>query len=43
MTNIDTQTKFGFTPSIPFVANAEEGFNLAEMMEIDLEEGQWPS
>jgi DNA polymerase I-like protein with 3'-5' exonuclease and polymerase domains len=38
MTSIDTQSKFGFTPSIPFVANAEEGFNLAEMAEIDLEE-----
>ena len=38
MTNIDTQSKFGFTPSIPFVADAEEGFNLAEMIEYDPEE-----
>lgn len=38
MTNIDTQSKFGFTPSIPFVAEAEEGFNLAEMTEYIPEE-----
>jgi hypothetical protein len=38
MTNIDTQSKFGFTPSIPFVADAEEGYNLADMIEYDLEE-----
>jgi uracil-DNA glycosylase family 4 len=38
MTNIDTQSKFGFTPSIPFVADAEEGFNLADMIEYNPEE-----
>lgn len=38
MTNIDTQSKFGFTPSVPFVAEAEEGYNLADMVEYDPEE-----
>ena len=38
MTNIDTQSKFGFTPSVPFVAEAEEGYNLADMIEYDPEE-----
>jgi uracil-DNA glycosylase family 4 len=38
MTHIDTQSKFGFTPSIPFVTDAEEGFNLAEMEEYNPEE-----
>ena len=38
MTNIDTQSKFGFTPSVPFVAEAEEGYNLADMIEYNPEE-----
>ena len=38
MTNIDTQSKFGFTLSVPFVAEAEEGYNLADMMEYNPEE-----
>lgn len=38
MTNIETQSKFGFTPSVPFVAEAEEGFNLADMLEYNPEE-----
>jgi DNA polymerase I-like protein with 3'-5' exonuclease and polymerase domains len=38
MTTIDTQSKFGFTPSIPFVADAEEGYNLADMIEFNPEE-----
>ena len=38
MTNIETQDKFGFTPSVPFVAEAEEGYNLADMIEFNPEE-----
>jgi len=38
MTSIDTQSKFGFTPSVPFVAEAEEGYNLADMIEYNPEE-----
>ena len=38
MTNIDTQKKFGFTLSVPFVAEAEEGYNLADMIEYHPEE-----
>ena len=38
MTNIETQSKFGFTPSVPFVAEAEEGYNLADMVEYNPEE-----
>ena len=37
LVNIDT-SKFGLELSIPFVANAEMGDNLAEMEELDLEE-----
>jgi hypothetical protein len=32
LVTVDT-SKFGFTLSIPFVADAEKGFNLAEMEE----------
>jgi uracil-DNA glycosylase family 4 len=38
MTNIETKSKFGFTPSVPFVAEAEEGYNLADMLEYNPEE-----
>ena len=34
MVSVDLEGKFGFTPSIPFVANAEVGQNLAEMEEL---------
>lgn len=38
MTNIDTKSKFGLTLSVPFVAGAEEGYNLADMIEYNPEE-----
>jgi DNA polymerase I-like protein with 3'-5' exonuclease and polymerase domains len=38
MTNIETKSKFGFDLSVPFVAEAEEGYNLADMVEFNLEE-----
>jgi hypothetical protein len=36
MENVETQKRFGFTASVPFVANAEWGTNLASTEEYDL-------
>lgn len=36
MENVETQKRFGFTASVPFVANAEYGVNLATTEEYDL-------